>query len=132
MLFSLTGLTQERTSHFVADRLRVAYDLVEEIDGSKIRKAVEISSQVLCSELRNYLRLPAHGYFVFEDLDVGSIECEFQMEHSSRECQWQVDVFIPDEWPACGQNALIAQNSEGQSERSLPGPSFMEIRPSVH
>lgn len=51
------------------------------------------------------------------------------MEHSSRECQWQVDVFIPDEWPVCGQNALIAQNSEGQSER---GPSFMEIRPSVH
>lgn len=132
MLFSRTGLTQERTSHVVADRLRVAYDLVGEIDGSKNRKAVEISSPVLCSELRNYLRLPAHGDFVFEDLDVGSIESEFQMEHSSRECQWQVDVFIPDEWSVCGQNALIAQNSEGQSERSLPGPSFMEIRPSVH
>lgn len=77
MLFSRTGLTQERTSHVVADRLRVAYDLVQEIDRSKIRKAVEISSQVLCSELRNYLRLPAHGDFVFKDLDVGSVKCEF-------------------------------------------------------
>lgn len=77
MLFSRTGLTQERTSHFVDDRLRVAYDLVEEIDGSKNRKAVEISSQVLCSEVRNYLRLPTHDGFVFEDVGVGSIKCEF-------------------------------------------------------